>query len=90
MLYGHEDFRQAVAAAYGERFVPVLERQIGQMDALTAWVQPHAMIDAARWSPMSPAQAEEDFAEQAAILKDYVVRRTAWLENTWCSGENNA
>ena len=89
-LYGHEDFRQAVAAAYGERFVPVLERQIGQMDALTAWVQPHAMIDAARWSPMSPAQAEEDFAEQAAILKDYVVRRTAWLENTWCSGENNA
>lgn len=103
-LYAHDDFRQAVAEAYRDRFRPCLEVILGlrasgedtgklmSLDAYESMLTAAAGMNFHRWRTFNadefPVKTGADFHENIEYLRAFLTARMAYLDSLWLAKED--
>ena len=83
-LYSHDDFLAAVKQYYQEEYQTYLRNLTDEkIDQYANIVRASAAMDHTRWSELSEEWLFTDFDEGISYLKDFVQKRTDFLDEVW-------
>lgn len=92
-LYEKEDFREAVRKTYAAEFLPLLrELESGGIDAYADTIRESALMDGVRWNRNKGtdlASRTREYAENVALLKNFVETRETYLTGLWVDGRES-
>ena len=83
-FYTHEDYVQAVKKYYQEDFRDYFRQLVDEkIDIYAERVRASAYMDHIRWQSLSDYWMFDDFDESVAYLKDFISKRTDYLDEVW-------
>lgn len=83
-LYSHDDFEEAVKKYYKEEFQSYFRDLVEErIDSYAERVRTSAYMDHIRWAELSDQWMFDDFDESVTYLKDFISKRTDFLDEVW-------
>ena len=79
-----DDFHRELVDEYNELFLPAIEKIVNQnIDQYSSKIQKSVLMDNARWDFAGNWMPYRDFEQQTKALKNYIVRRSEYLDEVW-------